>query len=113
MTACPTGIAHTYMAADALTNTAQEMGVDLQVETQGSSGATRLDPQVIARAEAVIFATDVDVRERNRFAGLPYIASAVKRGSTSPARWSRRRLPPRTTPAHRASRVTARPRPMP
>ncbi|MEU5468436.1 PTS fructose transporter subunit IIABC [Kocuria salsicia] len=84
VTACPTGIAHTYMAADALSNTAEEMGVDLQVETQGSSGATRLDPQVIAQAEAVIFATDVDVRERTRFAGLPYIASAVKRGIDEP-----------------------------
>ena len=84
VTACPTGIAHTYMAADALTNAAEEMGVDLQVETQGSSGATRLDPQVIAQAEAVIFATDVDVRERTRFAGLPYIASAVKRGIDEP-----------------------------
>ena len=84
VTACPTGIAHTYMAADALTNAAEEMGVDLQVETQGSSGATRLDAQVIAQAEAVIFATDVDVRERTRFAGLPYIASAVKRGIDEP-----------------------------
>ena len=84
VTACPTGIAHTYMAADALANTAQEMGVDLQVETQGSSGATRLDPAVIGQAEAVIFATDVDVRERSRFAGLPYIASAVKRGIDEP-----------------------------
>lgn len=84
VTACPTGIAHTYMAADALTNAAEEMGVDLQVETQGSSGATRLDAAVIASAEAVIFATDVDVRERTRFAGLPYIASAVKRGIDEP-----------------------------
>ena len=84
VTACPTGIAHTYMAADALSNTAEEMGVDLQVETQGSSGATRLNPAVIASAEAVIFATDVDVRERTRFAGLPYIASAVKRGIDEP-----------------------------
>ncbi|MCT1803230.1 PTS fructose transporter subunit IIABC [Kocuria carniphila] len=84
VTACPTGIAHTYMAADSLKNTADEMGVDLQVETQGSAGATRLDPSVIRNAEAVIFATDVDVRERSRFAGLPYIASAVKRGIDEP-----------------------------
>ena len=84
VTACPTGIAHTYMAADSLKNTADDMGVDLQVETQGSSGATRLDPSVIRNAEAVIFATDVDVRERSRFAGLPYIASAVKRGIDEP-----------------------------
>lgn len=84
VTACPTGIAHTYMAADALKNTADELGVDLQVETQGSSGATRLDPSVIRDAEAAIFATDVDVRERSRFAGLPYIASPVKRGIDEP-----------------------------
>ena len=104
VTACPTGIAHTYMAADALTNTAQEMGVDLQVETQGSSGATRLDPQVIARAEAVIFATDVDVRERNRFAGLPYIASAVKRGIDEPREMVEEALAAADDP--RAPRVT-------
>ena len=104
VTACPTGIAHTYMAADALTNTAQEMGVDLQVETQGSSGATRLDPQVIARAEAVIFATDVDVRERNRFAGLPYIASAVKRGIDEPRQMVEEALAAADDP--RAPRVT-------
>lgn len=104
VTACPTGIAHTYMAADVLTNTAQEMGVDLQVETQGSSGATRLDPQVIARAEAVIFATDVDVRERNRFAGLPYIASAVKRGIDEPREMVEEALAAADDP--RAPRVT-------
>ncbi|MBD2765097.1 PTS sugar transporter subunit IIA [Kocuria sp. cx-455] len=84
VTACPTGIAHTYMAADSLKNTADDMGVELQVETQGSGGAARLDPAVIRNAEAVIFATDVDVRERSRFAGLPYIASAVKRGIDEP-----------------------------
>ncbi|MCC5673094.1 PTS fructose transporter subunit IIABC [Kocuria rhizophila] len=104
VTACPTGIAHTYMAADALANTAQEMGVELQVETQGSSGATRLDPQVIAKAEAVIFATDVDVRERTRFAGLPYIASAVKRGIDEPREMIEEALAAAEDP--RAPRVT-------
>ena len=84
VTACPTGIAHTYMAADALQNTAEEMGVDLRVETQGSSGATRLERSVILDADAVIFATDVDVRDRARFAGKPYIASPVKRGIDEP-----------------------------
>ena len=104
VTACPTGIAHTYMAADALANTAAEMGVDLQVETQGSSGATRLDPQVIAQAEAVIFATDVDVRERGRFAGLPYTASAVKRGIDEPREMIEEALAAADDP--RAPRVT-------
>ncbi|ALU39462.1 PTS sugar transporter [Kocuria flava] len=84
VTACPTGIAHTYMAADGLSNAAQELGVDLQVETQGSAGFTKLDPAAIAAADAVIFATDVDVRDRGRFAGKPYVASPVKRGIDEP-----------------------------
>ena len=85
VTACPTGIAHTYMAADSLVAAAAEAGVDLQVETQGSSGATPLDPAVIAAAEAVIFAVDVDVRGKERFAGKPVIQSPVKRGIDEPA----------------------------
>ena len=84
VTACPTGIAHTYMAADSLVAAAKERGVDLQVETQGSSGATPLPPEVIAAADAVIFAVDVDVRDRNRFAGKPVITSPVKRGIDEP-----------------------------
>ncbi|RJT80080.1 PTS lactose transporter subunit IIC [Arthrobacter cheniae] len=84
VTACPTGIAHTYMAADSLVAAAQERGIDLQVETQGSSGATPLDPAVIAAADAVIFAVDVDVRDKHRFAGLPVISAPVKRGIDEP-----------------------------
>ncbi|MHA7280204.1 PTS fructose transporter subunit IIABC [Arthrobacter sp. MDT2-2] len=84
VTACPTGIAHTYMAADSLVAAAKERGVDLQVETQGSSGATPLDPAVIASADAVIFAVDVDVRDKHRFAGLPVISAPVKRGIDEP-----------------------------
>ncbi|WP_043442916.1 PTS fructose transporter subunit IIABC [Arthrobacter sp. L77] len=84
VTACPTGIAHTYMAADSLVAAAKERGIDLQVETQGSSGATPLDPAVIAAADAVIFAVDVDVRDKQRFAGLPVISSPVKRGIDEP-----------------------------
>ncbi|MGM9472827.1 PTS fructose transporter subunit IIABC [Pseudarthrobacter sp. YS3] len=84
VTACPTGIAHTYMAADSLVAAAKEMGVDLQVETQGSSGAQALDPAVIAAADAVIFAVDVDVRGKERFAGKPVINAPVKRGIDEP-----------------------------
>lgn len=84
VTACPTGIAHTYMAADALKQAAESRGVDLEVETQGSAGSTALKPQVIADAEAVIFATDVDVREKHRFAGKPVVAARVKRGIDDP-----------------------------
>ncbi|CAH0270067.1 PTS system fructose-specific EIIABC component [Arthrobacter sp. Bi83] len=86
VTACPTGIAHTYMAADSLVAAAQEMGVDLQVETQGSSGAKPLDPAIIAAADAVIFAVDVDVRGKERFAGKPVINAPVKRGIDEPAK---------------------------
>lgn len=84
VTACPTGIAHTYMAADSLAAAVSERGIDLQVETQGSSGATPLDPAVIAAADAVIFAVDVDVRDKHRFAGLPVISAPVKRGIDEP-----------------------------
>ena len=86
ITACPTGIAHTYMAADSLVAAAKELGVDLQVETQGSGAVTPLDPAVIAAADAVIFAVDVDVRGPERFAGLPVIQVPVKRGIDEPAK---------------------------
>jgi fructose PTS system EIIBC or EIIC component len=79
VTACPTGIAHTYMAAEALEAAAARAGVDLQVETQGSAGAKPLSPAVIASADAVIFAVDVGVRDRGRFAGKPLVSSGVKR----------------------------------
>lgn len=79
VTACPTGIAHTYMAAEALEAAAQRAGVDLQVETQGSVGAKPLPHETIARAGAVIFAVDVGVRDRGRFAGKPMVSSSVKR----------------------------------
>ncbi|KAD4059614.1 PTS lactose transporter subunit IIC [Arthrobacter yangruifuii] len=84
VTACPTGIAHTYMAADSLAAAAAERGVDLQVETQGSAKSTPLDPSVIQNAEAVIFAVDVDVRDKGRFAGKPLISGPVKRGIDEP-----------------------------
>ncbi len=84
VTACPTGIAHTYMAADALVAAAKKKGVRLEVETQGSSGATPLDPALIAAADAVIFAVDVDVRDRSRFAGKPVVQGPVKRGVEAP-----------------------------
>ncbi len=79
VTACPTGIAHTYMAAEALQAAAEKAGVALQVETQGSAGSTPLDPKVIADAAAVIFAVDVGVRDRSRFGGKPMVSSGVKR----------------------------------
>ncbi len=79
VTACPTGIAHTYMAAEALEAAAARAGVDIAVETQGSAGSTPLPAETIANADAAIFAVDVGVRDRGRFAGKPLVASGVKR----------------------------------
>ena len=86
ITACPTGIAHTYMAADALAQAAEGRDdVELVVETQGSSSTKPMDPAAVTAADAVIFATDVGVRDRERFAGKPVIESGVKRAINEPA----------------------------
>jgi PTS system fructose-specific IIC component len=79
VTACPTGIAHTYMAAESLQAAGERAGVDIAVETQGSAGSTPLPAATISGADAVIFATDVGVKDRGRFAGKPVVASGVKR----------------------------------
>ncbi|MCQ4288709.1 PTS fructose-like transporter subunit IIB [Pseudomonas stutzeri] len=69
ITACPTGVAHTFMAAEALQQAATRKGYDLQVETRGSVGARNvLDPQAIADADAVLLAADIEV-DVARFAG--------------------------------------------
>ncbi|MFC5722037.1 fructose-specific PTS transporter subunit EIIC [Streptomyces gamaensis] len=80
VTSCPTGIAHTYMAAEALQKAAEAAGVELVVETQGSAGYSRLDPETVAAADAVILAHDVEVREKDRFAGKPTVDVGVKAG---------------------------------
>ncbi|MFH8757081.1 PTS fructose transporter subunit IIABC [Streptomyces atroolivaceus] len=85
VTSCPTGIAHTYMAAESLEAAARAEGVVLNVETQGSAGFERLDPAVIAAADAVIWAHDVDVREKARFGGKPVVDTGVKAGINRPA----------------------------
>jgi PTS system fructose-specific IIC component len=72
------------MAADSLVAAGKRLGVEVVIETQGSSGSTPLDPAVISEADAVIFATDVGVKSRERFAGLPVIASGVKRAINEP-----------------------------
>ncbi|MDO0933881.1 fructose-specific PTS transporter subunit EIIC [Streptomyces sp. DG2A-72] len=84
VTSCPTGIAHTYMAAESLENAGREAGVEVVVETQGSAGFTRLDPAVIAAADGVIFAHDLPVREKDRFAGKPTVDVGVKAGINRP-----------------------------
>jgi len=69
VTACPTGVAHTFMAAEALQQTAKRLGYELQVETQGSVGArTPLSAEAIAQADVVLLAADIEVATE-RFAG--------------------------------------------
>jgi fructose PTS system EIIBC or EIIC component len=80
VTACPTGIAHTFMAAEALEAAGKKAGVNLIVEPQGSTGVKPLATSLIQSADAVIFATDVGVRDKGRFAGLPEINASVKAG---------------------------------
>ncbi|HWC22159.1 MAG TPA: fructose-specific PTS transporter subunit EIIC [Flexivirga sp.] len=86
VTSCPTGIAHTYMAAEALERAAEEAGHTMKVETQGSAGSNPLSPQEIAEADAVIFAHDVEVRDKVRFHGKPTVDVGVKKAiSDGPA----------------------------
>ncbi len=85
VTSCPTGIAHTYLAAESLERAGREDGVEVVVEPQGSAGFSRLDPEVIAAADGVIFAHDVEVRERARFGGKPTVDVGVKAAINRPA----------------------------
>lgn len=85
VTSCPTGIAHTYMAAESLTAAGRAEGVEVTVETQGSAGFKKLDPAVVAAADAVIWAHDVEVREKARFRGKPLVDVGVKAGINRPA----------------------------
>lgn len=80
VTACPTGIAHTYMAEDALKKKAKELGIDIKVETNGSEGIKhRLTAEDIERATAVIVAADKKV-EMNRFDGKKLLNRPVSDG---------------------------------
>ena len=84
ITACPTGIAHTYMAAEALEKKATEMGIKLKAETQGSAGAKNvLTAEEIAHAKGIIIAADKNV-ERERFAGKPVYSTNVSAGIQEP-----------------------------
>ena len=78
ITACPAGIAHTYMAAEALIKAGKEMGVDVFVEKQGANGIEdRHTGNLLRNADAVIFANDVAVKDEERFAHLPKVKTSV------------------------------------
>lgn len=84
VTACPTGIAHTYMAAEKLAQAAESRGIDMKVETQGSIGAENvLDDNDVAQADGVIVAADKDV-DLSRFAGKRVLTVGVAEGIRHP-----------------------------
>ena len=78
VSSCPTGIAHTFMAAEALEQAGKDRGITVAIEGQGSGKIDALDPDLINRASAVIFAHDLPVKGRERFAGKPVIDVGVK-----------------------------------
>ena len=78
ITSCATGIAHTYMAAEALNKAAGEMGIGIHVEKQGANGIEdRITPEMIQKADGILFAVDTKVKEKERFAGKPYVEVKV------------------------------------
>ncbi|MBA5763762.1 PTS fructose transporter subunit IIB [Vibrio sp. 404] len=71
VTACPTGIAHTYMAADALVKAAPKFNVQIKVETQGAMGIENpLTPHDIAQADKVLIVSDINIEQAARFEGM-------------------------------------------
>ncbi len=84
VTACPTGIAHSAMAAEALETKAKEMGHEMEIEIHGASGVDFVDRQVITDADAVIIASDATVSERNRFDGKPTVEVRLREAMDKP-----------------------------
>ena len=86
VTACPTGIAHTYMAAEQLEKAARARGHEIKVETQGAMGIeNELSAGDIGAAAVVIFAADIEVERRERFDGLKVIEVPVQQAIKDPA----------------------------
>ncbi len=74
VTACPTGIAHTYMAAARLEKVAKDLGHEIKVETQGAMGVeNKLTENDIRQAQIAIFAVDIEIEGRERFNGVKVI----------------------------------------
>jgi len=85
VTACPTGIAHTYMAAARLEKTAKSHGHEIKVETQGAIGIeNKLTENDIREAEIAIFAVDVQIEGRERFNGIKVIQVPLKEAIHNP-----------------------------
>ena len=74
VTACPTGIAHTYMAAEQLEKTGRKLGHSVRVETQGAMGIeNEFTPADILGAQVLIIASEVSIQGRDRFLGIPQV----------------------------------------
>lgn len=85
ITSCPTGIAHTYMAAEQLEKKAKELNHDIKVETQGSMGIeNELTGDEIQRADYVVFAADINVEKKERFEGKRIIEISVQEAIKHP-----------------------------
>ena len=85
VTACPTGIAHTYMAAERLEKAGKKMGLRVKVETQGAMGIeNELSAEDIRRADAVIFAVGIPVLKKDRFSGKKIYEIAVQDAIKNP-----------------------------
>ncbi|KHA60442.1 PTS fructose transporter subunit IIB [Vibrio variabilis] len=79
VTACPTGIAHTYMAADALIKAAPKYQVQIKVETQGAMGIeNQLTPQDITQADRVLIVSDIEIDQAARFEGCNAIRVSIE-----------------------------------
>ena len=79
VTACPTGIAHTYMAAENLEKTAKKLGHEIKVETQGAMGIeNELTEDDIRNAEVLILAVDIMVEKMERFDNIPKIEVPIQ-----------------------------------
>ncbi|MCX4859777.1 fructose-specific PTS transporter subunit EIIC [Streptomyces canus] len=104
VTACPTGIAHTYMAAEKLAQAAASRGIDMKVETQGSIGAENvLDDNDVSNADGVIIAADKDV-DLSRFVGKRVLTVGVAEGIHHPEQLIER---VRSAPVHTAGAAPA------
>jgi fructose-specific phosphotransferase system IIB component len=87
VTSCPTGIAHTYMAAERLEKAARRLGHTIKVETQGAMGIeNELTEDDIRRARVVVFAAGIPVRNSERFAGLRVVEASVQEAIKDPER---------------------------
>lgn len=85
VTACPTGIAHTYMAAARLESVAKNFGHEIKVETQGAMGIeNKLTDNDIRQAQIAIFAVDIEIEERERFNGVNIIQVPLQEALKNP-----------------------------